>query len=157
MILDFSNNVTDCKNLTCPPFPLFKKRARVQVPSIPAVQVNGSSAPTNYDAFITDIENLEAKLKACKVAFSIYPRAVNFSLPAPLLRSLTHSQWSCSPRRALPCSLELLFSIRRYIVQILMLSNETTGLGGATMIVSESVPGCRCIYLSPRFVSSSCL
>jgi hypothetical protein len=48
MILDFADNVADCKT-----FPLFKKRARVQVPF---------SGNSTYDTFITDIDDLECQM-----------------------------------------------------------------------------------------------
>jgi hypothetical protein len=64
LTLNFTDNVADCKSLTCPPFPLFKKQAGVQLPSLPEVKVNMSSNPGPYDTFLTDLENLERNISS---------------------------------------------------------------------------------------------
>lgn len=61
LAMDFVDNVADCKNLTCPPFPLFKKRAGVQIPSLQETKVNVST-PAPYDAFLADIDAIERKM-----------------------------------------------------------------------------------------------
>jgi hypothetical protein len=131
MILDFSDNVADCKNLTCPPFSLFKKRAGVQVPSIPDVQVNVSSNPTHYNAFIAAIENLEHQMESVYGGVQSVPSRCKLEPSRSAVTFADQLGCSYSPRRALPCRLELLSSSRRCTMQILMLQSKTTGLGGA--------------------------
>jgi hypothetical protein len=64
MVLDFVDNVADCKHLTCPPFPLVKKRAGVTAPSSDAVSVDFSAIPNKYDVFIKELQDLERNISS---------------------------------------------------------------------------------------------
>jgi hypothetical protein len=59
MLLDFGDNVAECRALGCPPFPLQFKKARLCLPDVQASMVAGHDA-SEYSNFLADLETLEA-------------------------------------------------------------------------------------------------
>jgi hypothetical protein len=59
MLLDFHDNVAECRSLDCPPFPLEFKKAHLCLPDVQASMVSGHEAE-DYSDFLADLEKLEA-------------------------------------------------------------------------------------------------
>ena len=77
MDVDFNDNVAVCRGISCPPFPIEKKRARVHVPSTEDAKVHVSGNP-DFTSFLEDLATLDATIA------SVYATA---STPSPMKRT----------------------------------------------------------------------
>ena len=81
MVVDLSDNVADCRNLSCPPFPLSKKRAQVQVPAVDVAIARYGGNLDNFNDLLAELDELErhvTRVYANSVAPSSSKRKVTF-------------------------------------------------------------------------------
>ena len=89
MVVDFSDNVADCRNLECPPFPLSKKRTQVHVPAVATTHANFSGDLEQFDEIIEELERNIASVYAQGVAPPSPRRKVRFNSTEPVDAGLT--------------------------------------------------------------------
>jgi hypothetical protein len=92
MVMDFNDNIAECRSLACPPFPMIHKRASLSLPALRDTGVVDSNAYEPYREFIAAVETMTADVLAAYKAPPLSPKKrIKFKAESPSSATISNN------------------------------------------------------------------